>query len=52
MAVEILWGCAIFVCGFIIGAVVHYFFGNQREEEYELDTEFLAQCYTTLSTHF
>lgn len=52
MAVEILWGYAIFVCGFIIGAVVHYFFGNQHEEEYELDTEFLAQCYTNFINAF
>lgn len=53
MAVEILWGCAIFVCGFIIGAVVHYFFGNSREtEEYEIDTEFLSQCYTNFINSF
>ena len=52
MTVKILWICASAIGGFIIGAVAHYFFGNRREEEYELDAEFLAQCYTNFINAF
>lgn len=52
MTIEILWTCASAIGGFIIGAVAYYFFCSRREEEYELDTEFLAQCYTNFINAF
>ena len=51
MTVEILWTCVSAIGGFIIGAVAYYFWSSRREE-YELDAEFLAQCYTNFINAF
>ena len=49
MTIEILWTCVSVIGGFIIGS---YCFWSSCREEYELDAEFLAQCYTNFINAF